>query len=65
MLSRRGESLSMSHTDRFLISVDLEETFPNLGQVCFIRLGSDHILMIMDSGGLCKGEISFRFKICG
>ena len=45
-----------SRLDRFLISSDWEEHFLDVSQSCFPRMGSDHVSILLDGGGLRKGS---------
>ena len=53
---------SWSRLDRFLLSSDLEEHFPNIHQKRLRRLLSDHFPVLLEGGNFHKGSRPFRFE---
>jgi hypothetical protein len=53
---------SMSRIDRFLVSLDWEEHFPDLLQCRLPRPLSNHFPILLDSKGLSSGSHSFKFE---
>ncbi|KAG5521621.1 hypothetical protein RHGRI_033999 [Rhododendron griersonianum] len=56
------ENRCMSRIDRFLFSSSWEEHFSNVAQFSLPRPISDHIPILLDSGGIRQGSTPFRFK---
>lgn len=52
----------MSRIDQFLISGSWEEHFSIVAQFSLPRPISDHIPILLDSGGLRQGSTPFRFE---
>ncbi|XP_059646325.1 uncharacterized protein LOC132292248 [Cornus florida] len=53
---------TLSRLDRFLISGDWEEKFPDIVQAVLTRVTSDHIPLVLDCGGLRSRCTPFRFE---
>ena len=53
---------SWSRLDRFLLSSNLEEHFPNIHQKRLHRLLSDHFPVLLEGGNFHKGSRPFRFE---
>ena len=51
-----------SRLDRFLLSSDLEEHFPNIRQKRLHRLLSDHFPVLLEGGNFHKSSHPFRFE---
>ncbi|KAG5543219.1 hypothetical protein RHGRI_016093 [Rhododendron griersonianum] len=52
----------MSRIDRFLFSSSWEELCPEVIQCSLLRPISDHLLILLNSGGIHRGRIPFRFE---
>ncbi|KAH7846593.1 hypothetical protein Vadar_015807 [Vaccinium darrowii] len=52
----------MSHIDRFLFSTSWEEHFTDVAQISLPRPISDHMPILLDSGGIRQGRMPFRFE---
>uniref|UniRef100_A0A2N9FWW1 Reverse transcriptase domain-containing protein n=1 Tax=Fagus sylvatica TaxID=28930 RepID=A0A2N9FWW1_FAGSY len=60
--SNNRESASMSRIDRFLYSVEWEESYSTISQKRLVRLCSDHFPIILECGNVQWGRRSFRFE---
>ncbi|KAG5553365.1 hypothetical protein RHGRI_011291 [Rhododendron griersonianum] len=56
------ENRCMSRIAQFLFSCSWEEHFSNVAQFSLPRPISDHIPILLDSGGIRQGSTSFRFE---
>lgn len=56
------EPRCMSRIDRFLFSATWEEHFLNVAQFSLLRPISDHMAILLDSGGIRQGSTPFRFE---
>ena len=53
---------SQYRLDKFLLSSDLEEHFPNIRQKRLHRLLSDHFPVLLEGGNFHRGSRPFRFE---
>ena len=60
--SRGGEVPARSRLDRFLISVDWEDQFPDAIQRRLPRPLSDHFPICLEKGSFQRGRIPFKFE---
>jgi len=60
--SRSGDEAVCSRLDRFLVSVEWEEKFPDLIQKRLPRLLSDHFPICLVAAELERGKSPFRFE---
>ena len=60
--SNSREVASCSRIDRFLISSDWEEHFPNIHQRRLQRLLSDHFPILLEGGNFQRDSWPFRFE---
>ncbi|XP_059633982.1 uncharacterized protein LOC132276536 [Cornus florida] len=60
--SSGGDPVTLSRLDRFLISGEWEEKFPDVVQAVLERITSDHVPLVLDCGGLCSRKTPFRFE---
>ena len=56
-----SNSLSGSRIDRFLFSLEWEEHYPNIHKKRLVRVLSDHFLISLEGGIICKGQKAFSF----
>ena len=56
-----SNSLSGSRIDRFLFSLEWEEHYPNIHKKRLVRVLSDHFLISLEGGNICKGQKAFSF----
>ncbi|XP_059658879.1 uncharacterized protein LOC132305222 [Cornus florida] len=56
------ESVTLSRLDRFLISGDWEEKFPDVTQAALVRVTSDHVPLVLDCGGMRSRRTPFCFE---
>lgn len=59
---RNSDSRQFSRIDRFLVTIDCEELFNGSVQSCLPRVTSDHVPLLLESGGCDRGKSPFRFK---
>uniref|UniRef100_A0A2N9FZT4 Reverse transcriptase domain-containing protein n=1 Tax=Fagus sylvatica TaxID=28930 RepID=A0A2N9FZT4_FAGSY len=57
-----SENPSMSRIDRFLISADWEDSYPDASQKLLPRPLLDHYPILLEVGSMLQGKISFRFE---
>jgi hypothetical protein len=53
---------SMSRIDRFLVSFDWEDFYPDVCQKLMPRPLLDHYLILLEVGSMLRGKIPFRFE---
>ena len=53
---------NLARLDRFLVSQDWLDHYGNVMQLKLPRPTSDHAPILLDSGGMRRGAIPFRFK---
>jgi hypothetical protein len=53
---------SMSHIDRFLISSDWEDVYPDVTQKLLPHPLSDHFPLLLEVGSMSRGKFPFRFE---
>jgi hypothetical protein len=59
--SNNRDSQLWCRIDKFLLSMDTEEKFPNISQRLH-RILSDHFSLLLDCGGLGRGSRYFKFE---
>uniref|UniRef100_A0A2N9J5V1 Reverse transcriptase domain-containing protein n=1 Tax=Fagus sylvatica TaxID=28930 RepID=A0A2N9J5V1_FAGSY len=57
-----SENISMSRIDRFLISADWEDRYPDTSQKILPRPLSDHYPILLEVGSMLRDKIPFRFE---
>lgn len=57
-----SENPSMSRIDRFFISADWEDSYPDISQKLLPRPLSDHYTILLELGSMLQGKIPFRFE---
>jgi hypothetical protein len=60
--SSGSANLSMSRIDRFLISSDWEDLYPDVTQKLLPRPLSDHFPLLLEVGSMTRGKSPFRFE---
>ena len=53
---------SMSRLDRFLVSTDWEDFYPDVSQKLMPQPLSDHYPILLEVGSMLRGKIPFRFE---